>query len=88
MFKDNRIESCARFKAWNKSTEPRFHGLETAKRITLSLTRPLNSLQGSCIKQASNQPTAAPCSSKDFGLFCIVKLCSIFVALSFARAKK
>ena len=29
-------------------------GLETAKRDTLSLSRPLNSLQGSSIKQASN----------------------------------
>ena len=86
--KENRTESCARFKAWSKSTEPRLHGLETAKTDTLSLSRPLNSLQGLSIKQASNQPTTAPCSSEDFGLFCIVKLCPFFVALTFARAKK
>ena len=59
MFKDNRIESCARLKAWSKSTEPRFHGLVTSKRDTLSLSRPLNSLQGSSFKQASN--VAASC---------------------------
>ena len=87
--KDNRTKSCARFKAWSKSKEPCLHGLETTKRDTLSLSRPLNSLQGSSIKQASSQPTTTPCSSEDFGLLCIVtELCSFFVALTFARAKK